>query len=132
MSSIGTMIVRTVPIPKARPRMTRSGHTYTPDKTAIYEKLLASSWQNGIITGKYLAVSIRFGMPIPQSWSKGKRTMAVGKTHTSKPDIDNLIKSVLDGLNGIAFEDDARIAAITAEKIYALDPFIEITIGGGK
>jgi len=35
-----------------------------------------------------------------------------------RPDIDNLIKSVVDGLNGIAFKDDAQIVNIRAEKLY--------------
>lgn len=132
MRTMATMIVRTVPVPKARPRVTRSGHAYTPDKTAIYEKLLASSWSGGVIMGKHLMATMRFGMPIPKSWSKGRQRMSVGKLHTSKPDLDNLVKAVLDGLNGVAFDDDAKIAAFMAEKIYAVDPFVEITISGGK
>lgn len=132
MRTMETMIVRTIPVPKARPRMTRSGHAYTPDKTAIYEKLLASSWSGGIIKGKYLMASMRFGMPIPKSWSKDRQRLSVGKLHTSKPDLDNLVKAVLDALNGIAYADDAAIAAVMAEKIYAVEPFVEVTISGGK
>ena len=129
---MATMIVKTVPIPKARPRVTRSGHAYTPDKTAIYEKLLASSWNGGIVEGKYLMASMRFGLPIPKSWSKSRRSLSDGKPHTSKPDLDNLEKAALDALNGIAYADDAVVATIIAEKVYALDPFVEITISGGK
>ena len=129
---MATMIVKTVPIPKARPRVTRSGHAYTPDKTAIYEKLLASSWNGGIVEGKYLMASMRFGLPIPKSWSKSRRSLSDRRLHTSKPDLDNLVKAVLDALNGIAYADDAAIAAVMAEKIYAVEPFVEVTISGGK
>ena len=51
--------------------------------------------------------------------------------HTKKPDIDNLIKYVLDALQGHNgyFVDDAQIIRIYAEKIYADDdPRTEIMI----
>jgi len=35
-----------------------------------------------------------------------------------RPDLDNLIKSVVDGLNGVAFKDDAQIVSMQAEKMY--------------
>lgn len=37
---------------------------------------------------------------------------------TSVPDLDNLVKLICDGLQGNAFDNDARIVAITAEKMY--------------
>ena len=36
--------------------------------------------------------------------------------HTQRPDIDNLEKAVLDGLNKVAFEDDAQIVEIHSVK----------------
>ena len=33
-------------------------------------------------------------------------------------DIDNLSKSILDGLNGIAFEDDSQVAELHASKFF--------------
>ena len=50
----------------------------------------------------------------PQSWSKKKKNDPGPKV--SKPDLDNIAKSVLDGLNGIAFVDDSQIIRIHAEK----------------
>jgi hypothetical protein len=35
-----------------------------------------------------------------------------------KPDIDKLARTVLDGLTRVAFDDDARIVGLHAEKIY--------------
>ena len=43
-------------------------------------------------------------------------------------DIDNYIKSVLDGLNGKAFKDDRYIYAILAEKEYSEEACIEVSI----
>lgn len=35
------------------------------------------------------------------------------------PDIDNLIKSILDGLNGIAWQDDKQVVKVIAERLSA-------------
>jgi Holliday junction resolvase RusA-like endonuclease len=39
---------------------------------------------------------------------------------TKKPDIDNLTKAILDALNGIAWNDDAQVAQITAKKVWSI------------
>ena len=50
--------------------------------------------------------------------------------HTKKPDIDNMIKYVLDALQGQNgyFVDDSQIIRIYAEKIYSDNPHTEIMI----
>ena len=40
---------------------------------------------------------------------------------TKKPDIDNIVKIILDSLNGIAFKDDNQITKIEVEKAYTFD-----------
>ena len=40
---------------------------------------------------------------------------------TKKPDIDNIVKIILDSLNGIAFKDDNQITKIEVEKVYTFD-----------
>ena len=35
-----------------------------------------------------------------------------------KPDIDNILKVVLDGLNGIAYEDDKQVTIVQCKKSY--------------
>lgn len=35
------------------------------------------------------------------------------------PDIDNLIKAILDGLNGIAWQDDKQVVKVIAERLEA-------------
>ena len=64
-----------------------------------------------------VAISIEFFFEIPSSWSKKKKEAA--GWHTSKPDIDNLIKGVLDGLNGVAYKDDMQVVKISARKQYS-------------
>lgn len=45
-----------------------------------------------------------------------------------RPDLDNYIKALLDASNGILFKDDGQVAAMSAQKLYSLDPRIEIEI----
>ncbi|KXG73819.1 hypothetical protein AN618_24520 [Fervidicola ferrireducens] len=42
------------------------------------------------------------------------------------PDIDNLLKAVLDGLNGVAWDDDRRVRSIKAERIDADVEYTEV------
>lgn len=40
---------------------------------------------------------------------------------SGKPDVDNLIKLLADGCNGIVYRDDAQIVMLTADKVWAQD-----------
>lgn len=53
---------------------------------------------------------------IPKSWSKKRQAEALGGFHTQKPDSDNLAKSLKDGLNRIAWADDAQVADVRVVK----------------
>ena len=66
---------------------------------------------------------------IPKSWPKARREAArVGDVLPKKPDIDNVIKIVLDGLNGAAFVDDSQVHMVSAEKAYGDEPRVEIEL----
>ena len=41
------------------------------------------------------------------------------KQHTQRPDIDNYMKAVLDGMQGVVFEDDSQVFEIFATKTWA-------------
>lgn len=122
-----------VPVAKGRPRLGRYG-TYTPKKTQEYEEYVKMCWvaKYGSIqpSEQSLEVNIVFYLPIPKSVNKKQRAeMLDGRIkHTKKPDIDNLIKSVLDALNGIAYSDDSKIIKVAAEKQYSEKPRTEIQI----
>lgn len=121
------LFIKTVPIPKGRPRF-YGGHAVTPEKTRKYEKLIRDSWEHGILEADSLMIDMEFVMPIPQSLSKKKQTELVATPHTKKPDLDNLVKAVLDALNGVAFVDDSRISNINASKEYGREPSVWIGI----
>lgn len=48
--------------------------------------------------------------------------------HCRKPDLDNMIKYILDCGNQILWNDDSEIFKITAEKVWSKKPRTEITI----
>lgn len=120
------------PVPKGRPRFTRTGHAYTPAKTAKYEKDIAEYYKNneGTLFENAITVKIIFAMPIPKSFTqKTKRLIATGEyKYTKKPDVDNMAKAVLDALNGVAYTDDSLITHLTVAKHYSNLPGIWLTI----
>ena len=116
-----------IPVGKGRPRFARMGNlvrTYNDKKTTDFEDIVRI--QTLTAMGKSdpletpVAVYLYFRLPIPQSYTK-KRTEAClsGFRHIKRPDLDNLAKSVLDGMNGIVFKDDSQITSLHCTKVYS-------------
>lgn len=127
----GTIVIPGRPFAKQRPRFSRkSGRAYTPAETVSFERNV------GMIAARHfpqplegpVRVIVRAYFAMPASWSKKKRAELSDKPHTQRPDIDNLQKAVLDGLNRIAFADDAQIAELTATKYWSTSDvtFVEV------
>lgn len=121
-----TMTVNTTPVPKGRPRF-YGNHAVTPEKTRMYEALIRDSWTYGKMEGPII-VSMKFTFEIPKSYSKKKRSELLYRPKTTKPDLDNLVKAVLDGLQGEAFDDDSIVCGIVATKGYGTEPKVSIVI----
>lgn len=114
------------PMPAPRPRVTRNG-TYNDPKYTNYKKAIALYCQIHFgVSEKPIAMHLIFLFDIPKSWSKQKKQDAIW--HTSRPDIDNLQKGVMDSLNGIAYVDDAQVCYLSVKKQYAEVAGIEIEI----
>ena len=123
--------IPSAPVPKSRPRFnTNTGRAFTDDKTRIFENIVSLAYgARHYFDDSYIRIRMKFKFEVPKSYSKKKRIEALeGKIRPTKADIDNYIKSVLDGLNKIAFKDDRYIYAILAEKEYAEEASIEVTI----
>ena len=121
---------------KGRPRFsTRGGFvkTYTPEKTASYENFVKVCYLNKYkgqkLDGEIIAEIIAY-FSIPKSFSKKKRLEAIeGKIRpTKKPDTDNIAKTILDSLNGIAFEDDKQVVALLVKKLYGEEAKIVVSL----
>lgn len=126
------------PTPQLRPRATSRGgfvHVYDPPKLKAYKleiKRLAEltkAGQQDPLTGP-LAVKVTFYRTVQRSLSKAEtdRRLTNKVKPTTKPDVDNYIKSLLDALNGILWKDDAQIVKLEAQKKYAEKGHIEMVI----
>jgi len=115
--------INSKPIAKARPRFSfKAKTTYTPTKTVKFERLVSFEARKLVQFPSTEAVSIKIKFNFIKAKSNKK------KFHTIKPDIDNLIKGVLDGLNKIAFKDDCQVIKMDIEKSYADQESVEIWI----
>ena len=127
------------PQPQGRPRAVRMGagvRMYDPPKSKAYKQMVAAKVRssmkiNGIQTiTEPLAVHLNFYFTPPKSYSK-KRIRAIEakeELFTKKPDLDNLVKSVTDGMNGIMYEDDSQIVGLTAGKHYGHEDYVDVKI----
>lgn len=100
---------------KARHRTTKFGRSYTPAKTAAAEKAIgllyrAEARSLPIMTGT-VQLKVEAIFDIPKSWSKADRAAALDGSleYTGKPDADNILKLVMDALNGVAWVDDSQV-----------------------
>lgn len=115
-----TFVIKGNPKVKKRPIFsTRGGkiRIYTPKTTATFEnlvKLKAEEQFKHPLDGS-ICLAIRFYLPRPQRLIWKKKPMP--EIYSDKrPDIDNLAKAVIDGLNGVAFKDDGQIADLHITK----------------
>jgi Holliday junction resolvase RusA-like endonuclease len=122
---------------KGRPRVGKIGahaRLFTPAKTVAYEGLVAHAAQEAMAGRKPfdgpVQVSMALGCQVPQSWSQRKQRAAIaGEIRpTSKPDIDNVVKAVFDGLNGVAWRDDVQVVTLTVGKHYSAIPRVAVHV----
>ncbi len=105
-------------VPKGRPRVFRSGVVKTPDKTVNFEAELRFHWNLTLLPMLPRVptfVEVICYLPMPKSLAKKKDPPIWPVT---KPDTDNLIKGILDSLNGFAWKDDSQVAKHSIEKRY--------------
>jgi Holliday junction resolvase RusA-like endonuclease len=113
-------------------------HTYDPSKKDKQKFLIQAKKSHKIDIPLLtpLHINIKFYMQRPKKhFRTGKfknllKEKWVKLPHTKKPDIDNMIKFVLDALQGQNgyFIDDSQVIRIFAEKLYCNKPRTEIMI----
>ncbi len=133
-------IIPEVPTGKGRPRaayINRRVVMYTPKKTCSYEELVKWCYRKDIGNDKVadkdepVRVEILAYFPIPKSTPKKYiPAMLDGRIRpTKKPDVDNITKIILDGLNGVAYDDDKQVTNQHCVKYYSSEPRVEVYIG---
>ncbi|MCG9081143.1 RusA family crossover junction endodeoxyribonuclease [Laribacter hongkongensis] len=126
------------PVGKGRPKVsTRGGkfaRMYTPEKTASYEALIALSARQAmggrpLIDGP-VDVSLMIRLAVPASWSKKKQAAALAGQvlPTKKPDADNVLKAVFDGMNGVVWVDDVQACGVVLRKRFAETPGVTVVV----
>jgi len=109
---------------------------YTPDETANYEKAVQlhgavalKAAGLGRFEGAVL-LRLEISVPVPASWPRSRQQMALGGQllPTIKPDGDNVIKAVCDGLNGVAWDDDVQVTDYQVSRRYAAVPGVRVHV----
>ena len=122
-------------IGKGRPRLNSyTGVVYTPTRTKDYESLVEQYFllkypRFKILEGR-IKVNIIAYFSIPKTTKKSEINEMLDNniSPTKKPDIDNIVKVVLDSMNKFAFRDDNQITKLEVEKKYALEDKVYVKI----
>lgn len=120
---------------KGRPRVnTYTGRAYTPTKTKDYELLTQQYFKlkyprYKILEGR-ISVKIIAYFSIPKGINKAQKQLISENqlSPTKKPDIDNIIKIILDSMNKFAFKDDSQITRLEIEKVYSQEEKVYVKI----
>lgn len=97
------------PVSKARARFTGYGgksRAFTPEKTKTAEQLVAWKFREAVK-----------GHQADDQFTYGIRAMFYAGTRQRR-DVDNMLKLVLDGLNGVAWADDVQVSEVHGCKVF--------------
>jgi len=120
---------------KGRPRVNSyTGVVYTPTTTKDYECLVEQYFLLKYPRFKQLegrlSVNITATFSIPKCTKKQdkEKMLENSLSPTKKPDIDNIVKIILDSMNKFAFKDDTQITKLSVEKKYGEEEKILVSI----
>lgn len=139
-----TIRIAGIPIPQGSLRaFSRNGRAWAtsdnprtrPWKAAVTAEAADAVAAAGLDTPAYdrlpVAVAITFPLPRPKG-HYGKRGLlpSAPKYPATLPDIDKLVRAILDALTGIVWRDDAQVVAIEAYKRYSdeLVTVVEVSV----
>ena len=96
----------------------------TPSSVEEYIEATTSQPEPIFKEDEYLAVTLLFRLKRPKSHFVGSkpgpgrlRPTSPGRLHTTRTDVDNLAKFVLDSLNDLVYVDDRQIISLHAAKV---------------
>lgn len=104
------------PVGKGRPRFA-NGRTYTPRETVLAEQGIRSAWEDvgsPRLPDGPVRLRVTIGVERPRAHFKRDGTLTTeGHRHPyparQKPDVDNVLKMIMDALNSRAWKDDVQV-----------------------
>lgn len=118
------------PVGKQRPR-NNGNHFYTPQKTKDYENHVRECYRNqveNVFFESGVQAYIYVYITLPNSYSKKRKSELLWRGASVKPDLDNVAKSILDALNGVAYKDDKQVNTLCISRIYGLEDEIMVRL----
>lgn len=131
-------------VPKGRPRFARMGkfvRTITPERTVVFENKVAFMASEAVRefeaeqrrlgqservfpTDETVRMTVTAGRALPESLSQVRVAMALsGEIHpTGRVDVDNLLKAIMDGLQGIVYKNDNLVVDVHVVKVFMEQP----------
>ena len=122
--------------PQGRPRASSRGgyvRLYDPPTSRDYKKHVkevAKEYAPSEPLEGPLHVRMTFSKQYLKSWTKKQRANAEDGIllPTTKPDIDNLSKGIMDALNGVIWKDDSQVVELLLSKIYDDEHYADVEI----
>ena len=124
------------PVPWARTQGGKTGQRFTPARQRNNAATLRMAAMREMMFDAHkpfeeaVRLTILAEFQIPKSWPKWRKNGAIlGESpHSSKPDLDNIIKQIKDAFKGVVYRDDALVSEISAKKRYGVQPKLVITV----
>lgn len=103
---------------------------------AVWRNMVTAKAQEAwgeTVYGGPMHIAIDFHMTRPKSHYRdlyGTVKPAYVKSQpSSPPDLDKLVRAILDSLTGVVWQDDGQVVSIIASKSYGTHPGVTITAG---
>lgn len=126
---------------KSRPRFNRkTGTAYKARQDRVYEYLIQEAFEDvgGVMIDGYVKIKVDMYFkvtkedrkPTPKNKERLKDKLTGVLRPAKKPDIDNVVKNVLDACNNYCYKDDTSVVELEARKLYTdeEEDFLVITV----
>lgn len=106
----------------------------TPPKTVAYEGLAAMAAQAAMGSAPpfegacVITVEAIYAMPKSMSLKRQAQALAGDIRPTKKPDADNVLKAICDGINGVVWRDDVQAVDCRVIKRYGKTPHVRVIV----
>lgn len=128
------------PCAQGRPRFAvRGGHAaaYDPEKSKNYKALVRLAAEQAMQEAHWLycvelplQITVKVYLEVPASKSKKFKDGALKgiELPTKKPDVDNVLKTIMDALSGVVYKDDKQIVSAIVTKEYSERPHLTVEL----